>query len=37
MRETKILNIFQMNGNYPFSQQYTSKQNISIFERFLKK
>jgi hypothetical protein len=38
MHATKILEPFQINGNYPFSQQYlqTQAKKISIFKRFLK-
>jgi hypothetical protein len=35
MHETKILDTFQINGNYPFSQQYLHTQAKNIFQ-FLK-
>ncbi len=38
MRETKILEPLQIDGNYPFSQQYlhTQAKNISPFFKYLK-
>jgi hypothetical protein len=36
MRETKILKPLQMNGNYPFSQQYLHTQAKKIFQYFFK-
>jgi hypothetical protein len=39
MRETNILKPLQMDGNYPFSQQYlyTQIKIIKIFEKFKRK